>query len=516
MERRPWRAVDGDLFRFTTTELQDLHLAIMTAFEEAAVLAPSLGLEQIRDALSAVGWDDSTSDEVLQRALASLAGWGLLEVTQDHAARYATPEEFERKNLQWSLTERGEAAVVGVLRAVDALRHAVGLQAAVLDAIGDSLSDLADLMGEPTSPDSTARIHIVLAQMEGHLGALVTGVRQFNGHLQRLLREDGTDDGLFADVKRRTVAYLEDYVSGVDRPHRRLVSGIQRVESFGLATVFDRALTGANLAPVAGGDPGPAWLAERQRHWDALQAWFSPECADTPLIHGLLDVARTAIIELLRVLERRWDSRRRSASIANDFRALAGWFAEATGDDEAHLLFQAAFGMWPARHAHILAPDGEVTRPDAPWCATAAAEVAPALRTTGTLAQRGRASRVGDPALLRASRQRTQAQVLADHDALRASLSTGGAVRLSSFRRLPSAAFAELLSLIAAGLEAPLGMDGCRRALSSDGRVEVILRDAADGRRAALATESGELTGPDFLVTIAMTDVDRDEEELGA
>ena len=104
----------------------------------------------------------------------------------------------------------------------------------------------------------------------------MTSVRQFNGHLQRLLREDGTDDVLFADVKRRTISYLEEYVEGVERPHRRLVNAIERVEAFGLATVFDRALSGANLAPVAGGDPGPAWLAERARHWQGLRAWFSP------------------------------------------------------------------------------------------------------------------------------------------------------------------------------------------------------------------------------------------------
>jgi uncharacterized protein (TIGR02677 family) len=508
--------VDADLFRFTTTDLQDLHLAIMTAFEEAAVLAPSLGLDEVRSALRRLGWDDPIAEDVLQRALASLAGWQLLEVTQDHAARYATPEEFERKNLQWSLTQRGEAAVSGVLRAMEALRHAVGLQAAVLDAIGDGLSDLADLMGEPTSPDSSARIHIALAQVEAHMASLVTSVRQFNGHLQRLMREDGTDDALFADVKRRTVAYLDDYVSGVDRPHRRLVSVIETVESFGLATVFDRALAGANLAPVGGSDPGPAWLAERERHWEALRAWFAPDVAESPLIHGLLDVARTAIVELLRVLERRWDSRRRSASIANDFRALAGWFAEAAGDDDAHLLFQASFGIWPARHAHIGAPDGEVTRPSASWCATAAAEVAPALRTRGNLAHKGRASRVGDPSLLRAARQRTQARTLADHEALRASLRTGGAVRLSSFGKLPTAAFAELLSLLATGLEGPLDTGGCRRALSNDGRVEVILRDAGDGRTAVLSTEAGELTGPDLFVTITVAEVDGDEEELGA
>lgn len=517
MERRLWRSVDADLFRFTTTELHDLHLAVMFAFEQAAVLAPALGLEQIRTALAGVGWDDPVPDEILHRALASLTGWQLLEVTQDHAARYATPEEFERKNLQWSLTQRGEAAVSGVLHALGSLRHAVGLQAAVLDAIGDGLSDVAEMLASPDTPDTHARVHIALAQVEQHLSALVTSVRQFNGHLQRLLREDGTDDALFADVKRRTVSYLEEYVEGVERPHRRVVGAIERVESFGLATVFDRALSGANLAPVAGGDPGPAWLAERQRHWLALRAWFCPEAADAPLIFGLLDVARTAIIELLRVLERRWDSRRRSASIANDFQTLASWFTGAPGDEDAHRLFAAAFGLWPARHAHVPAPDGETTGSGASWCSGAAAEVAPALRISGNLAQRGPARRIGDPAVLRAVRLRAQAEALATHEALRAGLTTAGSVPLSTFGILPAAAFSELLSLLAAGLDTPVGADGCRRALSSDGRVEVILRDPGDGRIATVATETGELRGPDLLVTIAVGDAESDiEEEIGA
>ena len=37
----------------------------------------------------------------------------------------SSPEEFERKNLQWSLTARGEAAVSGVLHAVGA-GHSIG------------------------------------------------------------------------------------------------------------------------------------------------------------------------------------------------------------------------------------------------------------------------------------------------------------------------------------------------------------------------------------------------------
>ena len=154
-ERRSWRRVDDELFRFTTTGLHQLHVALMAAFEQAAVLAPALNIDQVRAALVGTGWDEPADDETLQRALTSLTGWGLLEATQDHAARYVTPEEFERKNLQWSLTQRGEAAVSGVLHALESLRHAVGLQTAVLDAIGDGLADLAALVDEPRTASRT-------------------------------------------------------------------------------------------------------------------------------------------------------------------------------------------------------------------------------------------------------------------------------------------------------------------------------------------------------------------------
>ena len=129
-----------------------------------------------------------------------------------------------------------------------------------------------------TAPQETnARIHIALAQVEQRLASLVTSVRQFNGHLQRLLREDGTDDIVFADVKRRTVSYLEEYVEGVERPHRRLVR--HRAESS--PSVWRRSSTGPCPAPTW--LPSPAMTPDQrgwpsgQRHWQALRAWFSPE-----------------------------------------------------------------------------------------------------------------------------------------------------------------------------------------------------------------------------------------------
>lgn len=495
-----WREVDPDLFRFTTTDLRMLHVALMAAFADAAVLAPALNLDQVHVALGQVGWTEALPDDVVASALASLAGWGLLEATQDHTAHYATPEEFERKNLQWSLTRRGEASVRGLLHALDALRAGAGLQVAVLVAIGDGLAELAGLLTTPSTSEVDARIHIRLAEVEGHLASLVANVRQFNGHLQRLVREDATTDEVFVEVKRRTVAYLEEYVEGVERPQRRVAAGIEQVVAAGTGQLFARALRGANLAPSADDDPRQAWLAERERRWAALRAWFAPEDSGEPRIAGLLGVARMAIVQLLRVLERRWDNRRRSASIAMDFRRLAGWFAAAPGTTEAHQLFAAAFGMWPARHAHLPPPDGEARGRTTSWASADPVDVAPALRTSGSLATRGPARPVPDPGALRARRHQEQLATLAAAEELRAHLLTTAPVRLSSFTGLSPAAFHELLALLGAGLTAPLGTDGSRRALSDDGRTEIVLTDPGDGRQARVESSDGVLSGPDLLV----------------
>ena len=68
-QQRPWRAVDPDLFRFTTTELRDLHIGLMSAFDQAAIVAPALNLDQVRATLRTVGWEEWVDDASLQRAL---------------------------------------------------------------------------------------------------------------------------------------------------------------------------------------------------------------------------------------------------------------------------------------------------------------------------------------------------------------------------------------------------------------------------------------------------------------
>lgn len=502
---RPWRRLSADLFEFTTTDLRELHTAVLAVFDEAAVLQPALRLEQVRAALEDARWDDPLEDERLLYSLGQLVEWGLLDVTQDHAAHYATPEEFERRNLQWSLTPAGEAAIGGVLFAIAQLRRAVSLQPAVLDAIADALGDLHGLMTDGGVDGADApRVATTLSTVENHHESMVASLRQFNRHLQRLLRDDGTDDDVFLDVKRRTVEYLQEYVSGIERRLRRVGLAVDRLHrEVGVTVLHDVALRGANLAPLAGEDPAPGWLAERAKRWEAICAWFDPSRSGERRMSTLLDVANSAVVQLLRVLERRWEARRRSASIADDFRALAGWFAAAESDDDAHALFNAAFGAWPARHAHLVHVDEEAVATTASWLDAPPVEVAPSLRTSGSTAHRGRVAPVGDPAVVRARRQRRQAEELARHDGLREALLTGGRVPLSRFGVLDGATFRELLDLVALALSSVPASDGSRRAASSDGRVEVVLwPPERPGASARLRVAEGILTAPDYGVVI--------------
>ncbi len=96
--------------------------------------------------------------------------------------------------------------------------------------------------------------------------------------------------------------------------------------------------------------------------------------------------------------------------------------------------------------------------------------------------------------------------MLAAHEQVRAALVTDGAVRLSAFGRLPETEFEELLGLLAAAFDTPIGHDGVRRAMSVDGRVEVTLGDPGDRRLAEIHTDVGVLRGPDLLVSISLVE----------
>ncbi|MEU6783152.1 TIGR02677 family protein [Nonomuraea angiospora] len=506
--------VPPEMFRFATTDRADLNTAVLYAFGEAGErLETALTVEATRERLRAVGWYAPVGEQELTATLKQLAGWGLLDVIFNHAGSFATAEEYERKNLQYSLTSRGEAAFAGVRHAMAVLASAGALQTAVLDAIADRLGELESLLRDP-DPGRNRRIFASLQELEGHLDGLRDNTRQFNGELQRLLRVEGTDLTTFHEVKGATVAYLQEFVSNLEQRGDTIAAALRGVAGHGVAVLHARALDGADLPKAPGTDHVTPWLAARAVRWEGLCRWFAPENGSdsgpdggpdewgVPRIRRLHDVARRAIVSLLQVLDRITDSRRRSSSAAADFRTLARWFAGAPSEDDAHRLWDAAFGLGPARHAHLGHADAELIPAGVPWREAEPVEVSALLRSRGRTERMGRTGKVRDVIALRAERQARAGKERAELEAAWSALATTGATRLSQLGELDHETFGRLLDLLGRALAERPDSTGFRRAVTSDGRVEIVLRAPEDGAVAVLRTSDGWFRGPDYLIDV--------------
>ncbi|MFB4274287.1 TIGR02677 family protein [Nonomuraea sp. MTCD27] len=524
--------VPPEMFRFTTTERADLHTAVLYAFGEANErLETALTVDEVRERLRAVGWYAPVGEQDLAGTLKQLAGWGLLDVIFNHAGSFATAEEYERKNLQYSLTRRGEAAFAGVQHAMAMLASAGALQTAVLDAIADRLGELDSLLRDP-DPGRNRRIFSSLQELEGHLDGLRNNTKQFNGELQRLLRVEGSDLATFHEVKAATVAYLQEFVTNLEQRGDTIAAALRAVARHGVSVLHARALDGADLPKVPGADHATPWLAARAAKWDGLRLWFAPEVegaeeegaegavsggsgggvaggagrgaagGGVPRVRQLHDVARRAIVSLLQVLDRITDSRRRSSSAAADFRTLARWFATAPGEDDAHRLWDAAFGLGSARHPHLGHADAELIPAGVPWAEAEPVEVSALLRSRGRTERMGRTGKVRDVAALRAERRARAEKERAELEAAWSALATTGAMRLSQLGELDHDTFGRLLDLLGRALAERPDSLGFRRAVTSDGRVEIVLRAPDDGAVAVLRTSEGWFRGPDYLIDV--------------
>lgn len=508
--------VPPELFRFSAGDRAEVYTAILHAFAEANErLETSLGLDDVRSRLRSVGWFDALADEDLLDMLRQLQDWRLLDVMQNHAAQYRTAEEYERRNLQYSLTRHGEAAVAGIERALTVLTSTGALQTAVLEAIADRLGDLAELSEDTTASDR--RVFVSLQELEGHLDGLRNNTKQFNGELQRLLRADGADLDTFREVKAATVVYLQDFISNLDQRVFAITNALLRLDGPAVDRLHDRALLGAQLPSLGQEDPGPLWLAHRRSRWAGLLAWFRPADGSSARVDQLHDVARRAIVALLQVLDRLSEARRRSSSAVSDYRELARWFALAPAEDDLHRLWAAAFGLSSARHAHLAHPDPELVPAGTDWVGAGSVPVSPLLRSAGSTARFSRTGQVRDVSAVRTARAARARRQRTEVEAAWELLDTRASTRLSKLGPLDHEVFQRLLELLGRALSAPADAQGRRQAATGDGRVEIVLwPPEQDDRRAILRTPAGRLTVPDYTVDIAVDGVRADRHRVRA
>lgn len=454
--------VPADLFRFTTTDHAELHTAVLRVFGVAnGRLETVLTIDDVQQRLRHVGWTEQVTEDELTASLAALRQWGLLDSAQQ----------------RYGLTRLGEAACAGIEHALSTLTSSGSLQTAVLDAISDRLDELAE-----TTDDR--RAFTALMELEAHLGALRSNTTRFNADLQRLLRDEQTDLATFQDVKRTTVTYLRDFVADLDARKQHVRAKINDID---VVKLHERARNGADLYQ------DEHWLDERARAWDGLKAWFHN-------VDELQDVARRAIVQLLRVLDRISEQRKRPTNTAADFRALAKWFARTESEDEAHELFNAAFGLWPARHAHLAHADGELIPSAEPWHNTPPVAVSPQLRTTGKLDHIGSTGKVRNVDEVRRNRRAQAEKERAELEHAWRQIQTDGPIRISTLTNLDHDTFHRLIDLVGRALGSDPDSTGTRTAGTSDGRMQINLRNARGW--ATITTQKGTLSGPDYVIDV--------------
>lgn len=499
-----WRTTPRSIFQVATTENRDLHLAVLSLFAERELTDPALTLEDLLLSLPRHAPDLGVDEASVRRSLDQLVEWGLLDESRNESATYRTPEEFQRRNLQWSLTAHGQASVALLDEASRFLAAVASLQPAAIDSLAQCIGRVVQLAADPAS-ESTG-VYIELQQAEYHHQSLVDNVRRFQSQLSQLLGDPALDDRSMAQARDAIIEYLTRYIQDAEQPAERAARALRQLHELGVSFVIERALAGANLAPdPVHGDPAPRWIEERTRRLAALDEWFMRSADGAqPRMARLRSRGRDWVLHFLRVMELRRAHRRRSASIIDDFTALARAFSGCGDDDQARRLFVAGFNLHGARHHTLAHDDLEDLDAATPVYENPAIPLTSSLRVRPSRQRRSRERPVADIREDRARAIALQAEAIRRTAALRAAIVTDGVVRLSSFGRLDVEQFRDLVDLLCAALTSLPLADGSRQCFSADGQVEIVVHPPDTPRTCRIQTGAGTLTAPDLRICVRL------------
>lgn len=504
----------GDVFAPFQAPQRDIYVVLLVEVFGAAEdrYESFLTFDDIKQRL-AEAEPSPIDDEELVRRLDMLAGeWGLLDASQNPTVEFATAEEYERKSLQYMLSERGRAAIAGFLAAVESLEATGSLQVALLDAIVDRLRELARIVGDRSTNDRN--VYTTFEELRQHLRSLQENTRTFWSSFQRVINDDITESSVFADLKQRTLEYIERFVANLDTCRTDAATYLAAIERVGGSTLIARVVDGADLHQLPGAaDPTIRLRDQTADAYQGVVEWFTSTATGPPRIDDLDAIARQAVGSLLDVLGRLRDARRRHGNVSADLLTLAGWFTSCSSEQEAHQLFNAAFGLWPSRHAHLDFDNPAVHDAGTPWPDVPPVPVSPLLRTHGVTVKRARTAKVTDPA---AARRRNASAAIEQRQAVErawAELATDGRAQLSDLEQLEDhETLTHLLALIHAALSTrPTGKGRAAhpddphrwRSRSRDGRLEITLVEPAQSDAIArLETPEGVLTAPDFELEV--------------
>ena len=439
--------------------------------------------EDVAAALTGHGFETST----LTAAMEQLKDWGAVIWTQD-TSRVARLEDFHRRRELWQLTAAGQAAHDAVVRVLSAADEAGSLQRALFRDIRENL----DALTTAVDTGDTTAVYLRLRELDGALQDLAANARDFHSAMAQLRREQELEPERFLAYKHLLIDYLQRFLDDLFRYQVQIATQVALVESRGVDRLVELA--------AAGDDSSGLFVDHdlRQRwhdRWRGLAAWFRPEGGERVAgADELAGATTTAIRDLMSFLRRLTESATRPITRASELLHLARWFARSDGN-EAHRLFDAAFGLAAPHHLAQEHPDPDLVPATASWWDARPVDVPVVLR------EHGRSAPAPPPA------------AAVDYSAVKASLAAAhlerraervdAAARLSARpledRSLADGEMALFLELLDRALH--------RRSLDGEFKVEVEAEGvrfvvATSDRSTVLRTTAGTLTLPELEVEV--------------
>lgn len=490
-------------FKYVTEDHAPIYRAIVQVFFAAKQhYAIELRPSDVVRALATSGLHAplATTDD-LDYHLGKLVEWGNLSRAHD-TATVATIEDFYKKSFVYHLTPVGEAAHRAVLEVEATVGRSGSLQANMLVAIRDDLRALAALAADSViDPERALRL---LHGLFTAFDTLTVEAARFIGELSSTFGADRIEEEHFVLRKQALVAYISRFLAELRKLRGEIAACVSAVDTGRLERLLAAAASSADVPPALGDtDPRVQWMAERRQRWVGVRGWFTVEAGVEPTVERLMQVAVAAILGLTRALGRLHDRRSQPADRQADYLTLARWFSVCESEREAHALYEAAFGLYGARHFHLADDDPDLARPSESWWTTPPVMVPVSLRARGTLSRAGRPAPAPDHEASRAwiaQRQRRERQQLA---AAERRFADRGELRLSDLVTLTDVELDVLLALLDEALTSPRRADGTRVTRTADGQLTITLTPVRPSAWVELETPRGRLRCRDHRIEVA-------------
>lgn len=510
-----WRYDAQPLLRYAAVPEAPMYREIMEVFAEAAAGYRSrLSPEDVHAALLARldpgaendGDDPPAIAEVKER-LKKLFEWGNLSQEFD-SGRATSLENYEQTSYVYDLTPGGEAAAEALRALDDALRRVGGLQAVALRQIEDMLGQLAELM-RAQRPDGD-RVFGLCEDLHTRFKGLTSNAALFMQKVNRLLAASAINVEDFTLFKADTITYLNDFIADLDvlavRIRHRL-DELDRLDPRAVAEALAAGEAASGQLALDDSTDSLTWARQTRRHLDGLSEWFRADGDARAGATALYEKTLAAVLGIARAAERIREASSSPSSRSADLLNLAVRFEAASGDEEAHQLWHAAFGLSSARHLGIVLDDTTVPSSASWWEPRAAVTISRQLRAGGRSDYVRRAKNVADRSAAKndlAARTRA-AQERADRAS--ATLTELGTCCIGEINArvggpLDAAALRLLASLLYRAIRSRPRRRGTRSAISVDGTLQISVADPLPPRAALLEAETGTWTLPDYQICV--------------